>query len=188
MPCKNAVWRKEVLIPQIASMVRGRNPILNHKTTSEDVLVSIHFHPGFTPDLTSWTFQISRDGIMRQSVWWYRPRHDRSEEELDAVRLDDATMKRVHRLITEVESLKLAEIGHLACIDDAPMVSVRFPRSGEHADIPMLSMQDDLREGRRKLTDLEQSRFSVAEAIWLVANRHARYSITDHHKCRRRHS
>jgi len=189
MPCKKDDWRKEVLIPQIASMVREHTPILNHKTNSEDVLVSIHFHPGFTPDLTSWTFQISRDGIMRQAVWWYTQRHDRPEEELDSVRLDDATMKRLGQLITEAESLKLAEIGHLSCIDDAAMVSVRFPRSGEHADIPMLSMQEDIRKGRRKLTDVEKPRFSVVEAIWMLADRHARYSINEHHKGRtRRHS
>lgn len=170
-------------------MVRERDPILDHRTTSEDVLVSISFHPGFTPDLTSWIFQISQDGVMRQAVWWYKQGRDRPEEEFDSVHLDEVTMREIKKLIDDAESLRLSPIEHLSYIDDAAMVSIRIPRSGEHADLPMLSLQHELRKGRRHLTDVEKPRFAIVERIWLLADRHARYSLGEHQKGRtRRHS
>lgn len=121
MPCART------LVPD-AGFFRRRepDPVLNHTHPEEDVILSVFYHPGWSPDLTSWTIQISDDGQLRQEV--HRDHRVKGPEGLqETVPLGDAGLSEVRELLEQCGSITFRDLGFLNNVDDAPWFDLVLP-------------------------------------------------------------
>lgn len=186
MPCANAMAGAKEPFPDY---VRERNPepILNHLHPEDGVILSVVYHPGWAPDLASWTTQISGNGIVNQGVRWSRMR--RGEEELlESVILEPSKLTEIQQLIADCPPGGFQPLETAACIDDAANVSLIIPTKKFRIDLPYFHLAHDLKNGRRRFDDVQTSLFSLFGRIWSFADQHAPYSLREHQKVQASHS
>lgn|GEM_PF-3510903 len=184
MPCANATARAK---EPVTEYVRQRNPepILNHLHPEDGVILSVAYDPGWSPDLTSWTIQISGKGIVSQAVQWSRMRGARKEL-LESVTLEPLKLTKIHQLIVDCPPGGFQALKHAACIDDAANVSLIIPPKKIRIDLPYFHLAHDLKKGRRRFDDVQTSLFSLFGRIWSFADWHAPYSLSEHQKSQSR--
>jgi hypothetical protein len=182
MPCANAMARAKEPVPDY---VRQGNPepILNHLHPDDGIILSADYHPGFTPDLTGWTIQVSSDGIVRQAVQWYR-KNFREEELLKPITLEPLKLTEIQQLIVDCPPGGFQALEHAACIDDAANVSLIIPPKKIRIDLPYFHLAQDLKKGLRRFDGVQTSLFSLFGRIWSFADRHAPYSLREHQKAK----
>lgn len=175
MPCANAMARAK---EPVTDYVRRRNPepILKHRHPAENVIISVCYIPGWTPDLTSWVIQISDDGILRQAVDWDRE-EGREEELLDPVMLTSSGLAGLQQLIASCSPDTFRSLTSAATIDDVPMVSLVIPAHDLHVDLPYFDLTEDVRFDESQLAS-----FQLFGELWRFADRHAPYSLRHHEK------
>lgn len=180
MPCANARARAKEPVPEY---VRRRNPepLLNHLHPTEGVMLSVDYHPGFTPDLTGWTIQIRRDGEVRQAVRWYRS-SSREEELLDPVTLGQREITKLEEFITRWNADAFEELNRAACVDDAANVSLVLKARGLQADLPYFHFVHLMKKGLIKLNESQKVALSAFGDLWKFTDRLAPYSLHEHEK------
>ena len=186
MPCANALAREKKPVPDY---VRQRNPepILNHLHPEDGVILSVAYHPGWSPDPTSWTSQISGDGIVNQAVQLSLERGG-EEELLESVTLEPSKLTEIQQLIADCPPGGFQPLETAACIDDAANVSLIIPTKKFRIDLPYFHLAHDLKNGRRRFDEVQTSLFSLFDRIWSFADRHAPYSLREHQKVQASHS
>lgn len=184
MPCANALARAKQPVPEC---IRRRNPepILNHPEPQESVILSVLYHPGFTPDLTSWTIQISGEGVIQQAVRWHR-QGPREEELLDSVILGSPQLVTLSRLLERSTPDAFRSLERAACIDDAAIVSLVVPHNHVKIDLPYFDLAHDLKKGRCNFNEEEQASFALFGQLWKLVDQAAPYSLAKHQKGRTR--
>lgn len=186
MPCANAMARAKEPVPD---HVRQRNPepILNHLHPEDGVILSVAYHPGWSPDLTNWTTQISGNGTVHQAVQWSCKRGG-EEELLESVLLEASKLTEIQQMIDHCPPGGFQSLETAACIDDAANVSLIIPTKKIRIDLPYFHLAHDLKNGRRRFDEVQTSLFSLFDLIWSFADRNAPYSLREHQKGQARHS
>ena len=177
MPCVKALaWESEPPIEFVRG--RRRERLLNHAHPAEGVILSVAFHPGFTPDLTSWVIEISNDGALRQAVDWYRG----EEELLDPVTLKPSDLAELQELVESCSPESFRSLKNFGCIDDAALVSLVMPAQGVSESLPYFHLEFDLKKGRWQLDETQAASFQLFSQLWRFADRHAPYRLCEHEK------
>ena len=184
MPCADALAREKRPVPEYVKR-RNPEPLLDHCNPGEGVILSIAYHPGFTPDLTSWTIQISLDGVLQQAVDWHRRAGPRKEELLDPARLNAPQLAELQRVIERCEGDAFKSLKRTMCVDDAALVSLVIPYKQIKTSLPYFHFRHDIRKGRLQLDDAQQSAFAQFEQLWGLVDRFAPYSLRQHEQARR---
>lgn len=182
MPCAKALTRAKEPVPEY---VRKRNPepLLNHLSPDKGVILSVAYHPGYTPDLTSWMIQVNSDGEVHQAIQWYRGQRD-EEELLDPSLLDPIQMKTLESLLTRFRSTDFGELERAATVDDAAMLSIVAPVQGIRADLPYFHFVHFMKKGMIKFDDKQKLSLSAFGEIWKFMDSNAPYSLNEHEKGR----
>ena len=182
MPCANALARAKEPVPDY---IRRKNPapILDHRNPEGSVILSVFYHPGFTPDLTSWTIQITSEGVIRQTVRWYHKEH-KEEELLAPVTLDNSQLADFQRLIDLCASDTFKVLENAACIDDAAIVSLILPQKEIQIDLPYFDLQHSIKKRRQRFNEAEQSAFALFGQLWRLVDHVSPHSLTEHQKAR----
>jgi hypothetical protein len=175
----------------VSDYVRRQNPepILKHLHPEDSIILSVLYDPGWSPDLTSWTIQISDDGIVSQAVQWSRMRGRGGEEELlDSVFLELPKLAEIQRLIDCGSTDGFQSLQQADCIDDAARVSLNLPLKRVRLDLPYFHLEYELRKGYRQFDATQRASFSSFGQIWNFADRHAPYSLSEHQNNRTKRS
>jgi hypothetical protein len=178
MPCANAMARAK---EPVSDYVRRRNPepLLDHLNPGEGVILSVGYHPGYAPDLTSWTIEVAGDGVLRQAVRWSR-QTGRAEELLEPVSLDAAGLAEIRGLVGSCGADSFVPLERDACVDDVAIISLVMPGQGGRVDLPYFYLAEDLRRGWLKFDEARNVAFHLFGRIWNFADRHAPYSLRVH--------
>ena len=180
MPCANKLASAK---EPVSDFVRQKypQPLLDHRNPEDGVILSLAYHPGFTPDLTSWIIQINEIGELQQAVHWYR--HSNREEELmETAEVDEDHLLQLSRLLDRADSDSCRSLESAICIDDAAMVSIFAPQRDLRVDLPYFHMAHDIKKGRQRLSDDESRVFQAFASIWKFADGCAPYNLRQHQK------
>jgi hypothetical protein len=180
MPCANAMARAKEPVTDYV-LRRNPEPVLDHLHPAEDVIISVDYHPGWSPDLTSWVIQISNDGMLRQAISWHRKR-GREAELLEPVTLKLTDLAAFQLLIESCSPDSFRSLADAACVDDAAMVSLIMPGRNVKVELPYFHLEHDLKRGSRKFEEMQASSFQLFGQLWRFADRHAPYSLRDREK------
>lgn len=183
MPCANDQVQANEPVSDYARR-RNPEPMLNHLHPGDSIILSAAYFPGWTPDLTGWTIQVSRDGVVRQAVRWY-PARTNEEELLKPITLNPSKLAEIQETIDLCPPGGFQALEQAACIDDAAMVSLVIPVKKIRIDLPYFDLAHDLKIGRLRFDEIQNSLFSLFGRIWGFADRHAPYSLGEHVKARR---
>jgi hypothetical protein len=182
MPCAKAQARDDSPLLELQRR-RYPDPLLDHRHPAENVILSVGYHPGWSPDLTSWVIQIAADGLLRQAMLWHRERGNEAEL-LAPVTLAQTDFVAIQKLVESCtpESFRCLTDGY--CMDDAAEVSLVMPGQGVKATFAYFAFEHDRKTGRWSPTEAEAAAFRLFRQIWRFADRHAPHTLSDHEKRR----
>jgi hypothetical protein len=141
MPCAKVLGRESRLLLDRLPGRRDSEPLLNHRHPASDVMLSVDYDPGWSPDLTSWVIQISGDGILHQAICWDRKRGGEAEL-LKPLTLDPSDLAELQQIVGTCapDSFRVLTDGY--CIDDAATVSLVMPGQGVRTSVHYYNVEE----------------------------------------------
>ena len=155
-------------------------PLLNHQSPPESVIISIGYLPGSGSDFTHWTTQISDRGEVRQAICRQETGKSYNQhEEMKIAQLSPPGLKNLNELI-----LKFCErrenLDPPICMDGASEITVNIPTVSIVYSYPLDLIDSMIRKKTDELDEEFLEAHRSFRALWKAVDANSPYTTSEH--------